>query len=53
MKTRKQKSREHLNIIEWRTKISIMHINYMMKVYWSAVNTDTKAESTTQPATWG
>lgn len=27
MKTRKQKGGEFMNIIEWRTKISIEHIN--------------------------
>lgn len=40
-----KKKWEFMNIIEWRTKISIQHINYMMKIYWSAVNMETKAES--------
>lgn len=52
MKTRKQKSGECMNIIEWRTKISIEHLNYMMKKHWSAVNMEIKAESSFQSATW-
>lgn len=50
--TRKQKGGEFMNIIEWRTKISTEHINYRMKMYWSAVNMETKAESSFQSATW-
>lgn len=47
---KKTKSREFMHIIEWRTKISIMYINYMMKIYWSVVSTDIKAESSFQSA---
>lgn len=51
MKTNKQKSREYMHIIKKRTELSIMYINYMMKLYWSAINTETKAESGFQSAT--
>lgn len=37
-------SREFMNIIERRTKISITYIDYPIKVYLSAINTETKAE---------
>lgn len=52
MKTIKQKSREFINISEERTKISIMYTNYMIKMYWSTINTETKAESGFQSTTW-
>lgn len=29
-----------------------MYVNYMIKICWSAVNTETKAESSFQSATW-
>lgn len=42
-----------MNFIEWRTKISTLHINYLMKIFWSAaVRTETKAESGLQAAAW-
>ena len=31
----KTKSRGLMNITEWRTEISMMYIDYVMKIYWS------------------
>ena len=41
-----------MNITEWRTKISIMHINYVMKIYRSIFSTETKSEFGFQSAAW-
>ena len=49
---KKTKSRELMNITEWRTEISIMYINYVMKIYWSIVCTETKSEFGFQSAAW-
>lgn len=41
-----------MNITEWRTEISIMYINYVMKIDWSIVSTETKSEFGFQSAAW-